>query len=85
MSNLPVQLVGRMMISILTILLCTSPREYAATASTTMAAHDTKYIHTPMHELLQTELYLAVNSYQEIVVSYAGRGGTTRILEAMPT
>lgn len=38
------------------------------------AASATKYIHTPMHEILQTELYLTVNDFQEIVVSYAGRG-----------
>ena len=51
---------------------CCNSRVYASAAASTMAA--TKYIHTPMHEIQQTELYLAINDFQEIVVSYAGRG-----------
>lgn len=31
-----------------------------------------------MHEIMQTELYLSVNNYQEIVVSYSGKGTDMR-------
>lgn len=33
-----------------------------------------KYIHTPMHEIAQTELYLTINDNHEVIVSYAGKG-----------
>lgn len=33
-----------------------------------------RYIHTPMHEISQTQLYLTMNEHQEVVVSYAGKG-----------
>lgn len=55
---------------------CCNNRLYAVASASTMASYGStvKYIHTPMHEILQTELYVAVNDFQEIVVSYAGRG-----------
>jgi hypothetical protein len=55
---------------------CCYFRSYAVASASTMASYGgaVKYIHTPMHEILQTELYVAVNDFQEIVVSYAGRG-----------
>jgi hypothetical protein len=33
-----------------------------------------RYFSTPMHEISQTELYLAMNENHEVVVSYAGKG-----------
>lgn len=33
-----------------------------------------RYFSTPMHEITQTELYLAMNENHEVVVSYAGIG-----------
>lgn len=33
-----------------------------------------RYFNTPMHEIAQTELYLAMNDNHEVVVAYAGKG-----------
>ena len=67
-------MIGAFLRFICPVLLYNQYLAYASLASTMTAYDTTKYIHTPMHEVLQTELYLAVNAYQEIIVSYAGRG-----------
>mmetsp|Transcript_15054 Transcript_15054/g.25064 ORF Transcript_15054/g.25064 Transcript_15054/m.25064 type:complete len:379 (-) Transcript_15054:580-1716(-) len=44
----------------------------------TAGSGSTRYFQTPMHEIAQTELYLSVNEYKEVIVTYAGRGTDLR-------